>query len=160
MIKITEHKVLVTGNSFESCCNQVHKFFDLTSLVIYDCVEIQDNQCCSGQDDYFFTALTDAELKNRKSVASLVKELQQTGATDILDLENLEHGYPSKVLHVLSHFLDGFIGIDSSFYNLIDDSHWVPEQTAADIRENQAHYWLIHIDCYSATPDEASLLRM
>ncbi|WP_163339663.1 hypothetical protein [Desulfopila sp. IMCC35008] len=160
MIKIAEHKILVTGISFESCCNQVRKFFDLTSLVLYDCIEVLDKQCCSGQDDEFFTALADAEQRNRKSVNSLVKELQQTGAATILDLENLEHGYPSKVLHLLSHFLDGFIGIDSSFYNLIDDSHWLPEHTAADIRTNRARYWLIHIDCYSATPEEASLLRM
>jgi hypothetical protein len=86
--------------------------------------------------------------------------LRQTGVSDILDLEALEHGYPSKLLHMLSHFLDGFVGIDSSFYNLIDDSHWLPEHTAANIRDNGEAYWLIHIDCYSATPEEASLLRM
>lgn len=160
MIKIAQHKVLVAGDSFESCCNQVRKFFDLTSLVMYDCIEVQDGQCFSGRDNDFFTVLAEAEQKNRESVRSLVKELQQTGASDILDLEQLEHGYPSKVLHVLSHFLDGFVGIDSSFYNLIDDSHWLPDHTVEEIRKNRVPYWLIHIDCYSATPEEASLLRM
>ena len=42
------------------------------------------------------------------------------------DFHNIKQGYLSKTLHILSHFLDGFIGIDSYFYNLIDDSHWLP----------------------------------
>lgn len=160
MQKIARHKVLVTGDSFENCCHQVHKFFDLTSLVIYDCIQIIDEQCCSGLDADFFSQLQYAEQKNRERVHSLVTELQQTGAASISDLEQLEHGYPSKVLHVLSHFLDGFIGIDSFFYSIHDDSHWLSNEASEDIRANGGRYWLIHIDCYSATPEEAGLLRM
>ena len=100
------------------------------------------------------------EGKNRDRVAALALELEQTGARTIADLKHVEHGYPSKILHVLTHFLDGFIGIDSHFYNLPDDSHWVNKVRADDIRANSSHYWLIHLDCYSATPEEASLLRM
>lgn len=160
MIKIAQHKVLATGDSFESCSYQVHKFFDLTSLVIYDCIQVIDDNCRCGRDSDFFNCLAEAEQKNRESVSSLLNDLQQTGVKTIEDLSTIELGYPSKVLHVLSHFLDGFIGIDSSFYNLIDDSHWVPETTREDIQDNLDKFWLIHIDCYSATPEEAGLLRM
>ena len=160
MQQIAQHKVLAAGDSFETCCRQVSRFFDLTSLVKYDTIRVVDDQCRSGGDADFFDLLTRAEQKNRVRVASLAAELEQTGARTVADLKTLEHGYPSKVLHVLTHFLDGFIGIDSFFYNLPDDSHWVSRERADHIRANSAHYWLIHIDCYSASPEEASLLRM
>ena len=160
MEKIAQHKILVAGDSFVHCCDQVHRFFDLTSLVIYDCIQVIDDKCFNGLDDIFFAELARAEARNRATVASLVDELQQTGAKTIADLRHLEHGYPSKVLHVLSHLLDGFIGIDSHFYNLPADSHWLGEETLATIKADPAAFWLIHIDRYSASPGEAGLLRM
>ena len=54
---------------------------------------------------------------------------------------------------------DGFIGIDSYFYNLIDDSHWLPQATAKAIQKDPNHYWLLHIDCFATTAEEACLLR-
>jgi hypothetical protein len=160
MKKIAQHKLLVAGESFDNCCRQVRKFFDLTSLVIYDCIQVIDEKCRSGLDADFFDAIAAAESKNRETVNTLVDELQQTGTRTISDLRRLEHGYPSKVLHVITHFLDGFIGIDSHFYNLLDDSHWLPTGTLETITSHKGDYWLIHIDCYSATPEEAGLLHM
>lgn len=160
MERIAQHKILVSGNSFEHCCYQVRKFFDLTSLVIYDCVQVNEEKCLSGRDTAFFDEITLAEKKNRKTVNSLVDELQDTGAKTILDLKQLEHGYPSKILHVLSHMLDGFIGIDSYFYNLAADSHWLNDEARKSIQDDPANFWLIHIDCFSASPAEAGLLHM
>lgn len=160
MEKITQHKVLVAGESFANCCDQVHRFFDLTSLVMYDCIQIIDEKCVSGLDAEFFKTVAAAEGKNHATVNSLIDELQQTGVTTIADLRHLKHGYPSKVLHVISHLLDGFIGIDSHFYNLPADSHWLAEEGLAAVKADPGGYWLIHIDCYSATPEEAGLLRM
>lgn len=160
MEKIAQHKVLVAGESFQHCCDQVRRFFDLTSLVIYDCIQVIDDKCRSGLDADFFDVVATAEKKNRETVDALIDELQQTGATTITDLRQLEHGYPSKVLHIISHLLDGFIGIDSYFYNLPADSHWLTEDALETIRANAGNYWLIHIDCYSASPEEAGLLRM
>jgi len=160
MEKIAQHKVLVSGNSFENCCDQVHRFFDLTSLVMYDCVQVIGDLCRSDLDADFFETVAAAERKNREMVDTLIEELRQTGVRTIEDLRRLEHGYPSKVLHIISHLLDGFIGIDSYFYNLPADSHWLAEDARRAIRENPGSYWLIHIDCYSASPEEAGLLRM
>ena len=53
MNQISEHKMLLTGDSFDHCSEQVHKFFDLTSLVIYDCIEAVESQSCSGLDAAF-----------------------------------------------------------------------------------------------------------
>lgn len=160
MEKIAQHKVLVAGESFANCCDQVHRFFDLTSLVIYDCIQVIDDKCRSGLDQDFFEMVAAAEQKNRSTLNGLIDDLKQTGANSIDDLRRLEHGYPSKVLHVISHLLDGFIGIDSHFYNLPADSHWLSKAAQQAIRQDPAGFWLIHIDCYSATPGEAGLLRM
>jgi len=160
MEKIAQHKVLVAGNSFDNCCDQVHRFFDLTSLVMYDCVQVIGEFCRSGLDADFFEAVAAAEQKNREMLDTLIEDLQQTGARTIHDLRRLEHGYPSKVLHIIAHLLDGFVGIDSYFYNLPADSHWLGADERGAIRENPGSYWLIHIDCYSASPEEAGLLRM
>ncbi len=160
MERIAQHKVLAAGETFDVCRRHVRKFFDLTSLVIYDCIKVIEEESRSGLDADFFEVLAKAEGKNRASVNSLVAELLQAGVASINDLKGLEHGYPSKVLHVLAHFLDGFIGIDSNFYNLPDDSHWLPDSRRAEIEANPANYWLIHIDGYSDTPKEAGLLRM
>jgi hypothetical protein len=159
MHRIAQHKILVSGESYEHCCQQVHKFFDLTSLVIYDCIQVIDDKCRSGLDAGFFTDIAAAEQKNRKTVNSLIEELQQTGVQSITDLKTLEHGYPSKVLHILSHLLDGFIGIDSFFYNMLTDSHWLQEIEMNAINDTPADFWLIHIDCYSASPEEADILH-
>ena len=160
MKRLSQHKILLSGDSFEHCCDQLHKFFDLTSLVIYDCIEARSQHSCSGLDDQFFTRIAAAENRNRKMMAELITELEISGIQKTTDLQDIAQGYVSKTLHILSHFLDGFIGIDSYFYNLLADSPWLPPQTRQTIQENPGLYWLMHIDCYSATPKEAGLLRM
>jgi hypothetical protein len=160
MKRLSQHKILVAGDSFEHCCDQLHKFFDLTSLVIYDCIEARAQHSCSGLDSQFFSRITVAENRNRKMMEELITELERSGIAKSADLLDIAQGYISKTLHILSHFLDGFIGIDSYFYNLLDDSHWLPPQTRQTIQNNPGHYWLIHIDCYSATPKEAGLLHL
>lgn len=159
MKRISQHQVLLAGDSFEHCSDQVRRFFDLTSLVIYDCIEVRREHSCSGLDAGFFSRIAEAESRNRSIVGELIGELERSGIDRTQQLQRLEQGYLSKTLHILSHFLDGFIGIDSYFYNLLDDSHWLPPQTALAIRENPHHYWLIHIDGYSAAPEEAGLLH-
>ncbi len=159
MFRIAQHRILVTGDSFAACSEQVHKFFALTSLVIYDCIEVKPEQSFSGLDAGFPEALARAVAENRKIVEALIADLQKTGCRSVSDLLDLQQGYPSKVLHIITHFLDGFVGIDSYFYSLPDDSHWLPEETATAIGDNPARYWLIHIDCFSAAPEEAALLH-
>lgn len=159
MKRIVQHKMLLAGDSFEECSDHVHKFFDLTSLVIYDCIEVIEEKSFCGLDSGFFDRINLAEKKNHKIVQELIDELDQAGIQKTTDFNTLEQGYLSKTIHVLSHLLDGFIGIDSFFYNLIDDSHWLPQKTASDIQQNPSHYWLVHIDCFSAIPEEVGLLR-
>lgn len=159
MTRIAQHRVLAAGDSFTTCSRQVRRFFDLTSLVAYDCLEIRQDSSLPGSDPGFAEALAAAVAENRKIVAALVADLEKTGTHTIAELSSLPQGYPSKVLHILTHFLDGFVGIDSYFYNLIDDSHWLPEATSTAIGTDPGKYWLIRLDGYSATPDQAALLH-
>ncbi len=52
----------------------------------------------------------------------------------------MPQGYKSKMLHVITHFLDGFFGIDTFFYNLEEDSHWVSEELQKKIAEAPTYY--------------------
>ncbi len=138
----------------------MQRFFDRTTLVIYDRIQVVEEKSFSGLDDSFWQDISKAEEQNRTLTRELLEELKKNGFQSIDSLKNIHQGYESKLLHILSHMLDGFIGIDSRFYNLIDDSHWLPEKTAAAIRENQQKYWLLHLDCFASTTEEAGLLHM
>ncbi|MFT5698831.1 MAG: hypothetical protein ACI8ZB_001687 [Desulforhopalus sp.] len=160
MQRISQHNILLGGESFAHCNQQVHKFFDLTSLVIYDCIEVQELRSVSGLDAHFLEIIDQMQAKNRRIVKGLIAEISKSGITRTQDLIKIEQGYLSKTFHILSHFLDGFIGIDSHFYNLLDDSHWLSGQTRQIIEENPTHYWLLHVDGFTTTPEEASLLHI
>ncbi len=156
---IAQHKILVSGDDFNNSSRQVEKFFERTKLVIYDSVKIVEHLCYSAATEQFQQVLKDALQQNKKTLRALIQEMENTGVQTISDLLAVQQGYPSKTLHIIAHLLDGFVGIDSYFYNLLDDSHWLPAETAAAIHRSPDRYWLIHIDCYSATPDEAALLH-
>ena len=135
MQRISQHNILLGGESFTHCSQQVHKFFDLTSLVIYDCIEIRKQQSASGLDTDFWPLIYSAEQKNKETVQRLIAEISQSGINEVSDLINIKQGYLSKTFHILSHFLDGFIGVDSYFYNLLDDSHWLSPETSQLIKK-------------------------
>ncbi len=75
MQRISQHNILVAGDSFAHCNQQVHKFFDLTSLVIYDCIEIREQTSFSGLDAGFLEIIDQAQLKNRE----IAKRLRNHG---------------------------------------------------------------------------------
>jgi hypothetical protein len=129
---LARHIVLASAESKEECKAQVLHFFDTTSLVRYDRIVVDESRHLSARDDTFPAALEKALDRNRQILSELVDEL---GAA-------------------------GFIGIDSVFYNLVNDSHWLPGETAARILDEPDRFWLISLDCYSMSPREAALLHM
>lgn len=159
MKRISQHKLLATGESFAQCRSQVLHFFEKTTLVRYDSIEVREGESFSGLDADFTRQANLAISHNRQMLQYLISDLVKAGFTDINKIDTLPQGYESKTLHIISHILDGFIGIDSYFYNLIDDSHWILSQTNEDLTQHPEKYWLIHVDCFTATPEEASLLH-
>jgi hypothetical protein len=157
---LARHIILVAGESKEECKSQVLNFFDKTSLLHYDRIVVDESRQLSARDNEFSIALEKALDRNRQILSELVDELGAAGFTKRSDLPDLAQGYPSKVLHIIAHFLDGFIGIDTVFYNLVNDSHWLPGETAARILEEPERFWLVSLDGYSMSPREAALLHM
>lgn len=157
---LARHTILVNAQHYKECKAQILGFFDKTSLVRYDKISIDNDAIVNGDSDIFQEALQNGIEQNRAVLDKLIEELKTTGFSNRSDLPHLEQGYPSKILHIIAHFLDGFIGIDTSFYNLIDDSHWVPSKTVDQLMEHPTTYWLVPLDCYSMTPREAVLLHM
>ncbi len=159
MEKISEHKILLAGESFTTCRELVLHFFRKTMLVKYDRILVVREKSCNSRDSVFMQQLREAEKLNRVQVRDLVEELKQTGFSSLDSLVSIPQGYESKLLHIISHFLDGFIGIDSSFYNLIDDSHWLPENCSTFVANSEKGLWLLHLDCFATVPEEAGLLH-
>jgi len=157
---LARHSILVTGDRYEDCSAQIHSFFEKTSLVQYDRISIDDGGVINGDSSCFSEKLKNGMDQNETVLNSLIEELGSTGFDKRSDLPSLEQGYPSKVLHMIAHFLDGFIGIDTVFYNLIDDSHWITPATQKLIDEKPEKFWLVPLDGYSMTPREAALLHM
>lgn len=121
---ISDHLILVFAQNKEQACLQVQKFFKNTLLVQYDAVDILKDECLAATETEFKDKLNEAISRNQETLQKFISEFEKTGFKTLADLQHVEHGYPSKMLHIITHFLDGFIGVDTAFYNLIDDSHW------------------------------------
>lgn len=159
MQPLSSHIVLVSAKSYENACTQVQDFFDQTLLVRYDKITIRKSKSYSGKSQEFNEELSQSINANRKTLDRFIDEFAKTGFQKVADFKQVEYGYPSKLLHIITHFLDGFIGIDTTFYNLIDDSHWLPDHTQESIKKEPDHFWLIHLDGYSETPEKVSLVQ-
>ena len=123
------HSFLVSGQHSEDCKAQIDSFFEKTTLVQYDKISIDNDAIVNGGNEQFSERLKKGLDRNQAVLAKFIDELKATGFEKRSDLPSLKQGYPSKVLHIIAHFLDGFISIDTAFYNLIDDSHWISEKT-------------------------------
>lgn len=159
MQQIATHVLLVNADSSAKARAQVEDFFTSTMLVRYDQIDIADNLCLHATSADFQGTLEKAIEKNHVILQKFINELEDTGFATSKDLLTLEYGYPSKLLHIITHFIDGFIGVDSYFYNLPEDSHWVSNEIKAQIESTPNSFWLITIHGSSATPDQAALVH-
>ncbi|MBE0582993.1 MAG: hypothetical protein IH612_04445 [Desulfofustis sp.] len=135
------------------------QFLARSSLVRYDRVVNARDRDLAASDPAFAAELRRVLARNREILDGFIADLGATGKQGRIELSAIRQGYQSKVLHIIAHFLDGFIGIDSAFYNLVDDSHWLPEATASLLKNEPGKYWLLALDCYSMSPKEAALLH-
>jgi len=151
------HSILIKGPDFETCSQQVRGFFDKTTLLRYDEVLIMENETQSGSGENFWAGIEDGLASNRKVLEELLENLKTEGFLTLDDLRNLERGYLSKVLHIIAHLQDGFIGIDSRFYNLEEDSHGVSMALRQKIQATPENYWLISVKGKIAATSEDPL---
>ena len=100
----------------------------------------------NGTHHGFWDRLKSNERVNKDLLRTWIGELHATGVRSIEDLAYLPQGYPSKLLHTITHLLDGFFGVDSYFFNLVEDSHWVSEGLKQIIKKRPEGYWLISVE--------------
>ena len=149
MILFIEHDLLVSGPDLESCSQHVLSFFDKSQLVHYDSVEVDPDHSASGTDNHFDELLNKAIKANKKILGELLAKLEDDGCTTFDDLLNLPQGFQSKMLHTISHLLDGFFGIDSRFFDIDELSHWVTESRKNMIDSTPDQCWIIRVKAKS-----------
>ncbi|MBU0480177.1 MAG: hypothetical protein KKG47_03630 [Proteobacteria bacterium] len=144
------HTLLVGGENQGECKSRVIHFFQKNFLVRYDRIVIVEEKSCSAERSDFWVFAEEKMEANRRAVAALVSELQESGFQKISDLKTMGQGYESKILHVVTHLLDGFFGADTVFYNLEEDSHWLSDKLVRRIKEQPGKFWLLEVACSSA----------
>lgn len=152
--------VLVLGPDFRACEKHVHRFFSKTSLVRYETVHVEEENSLSATDSLFWKRLDEGIANNRKALEDLLGELNGYGFETLEDLLRMEQGFQSKILHTATHLLDGFIGIDTCFYSLAHDSHWLSEAQLNEIRNLPNDYWLLHIKGVITTSSGGTLSNL
>ncbi len=150
MTLTVSHTFMVTGPDRDTCSRHVHFFLDTTQLVRYDSVEIDRKHSIRGTEPRFQQELDMVLAANQAIMAELLGELRQEGCRQLDDLLTLPQGFQSKLLHTVSHLLDGFFGIDSRFFDLDEDSHRLTAKRRQQIRDTPAQCWLIGITARSA----------
>jgi len=140
------HEILVKGQDFAHCRQTVLQFFERYQLVRYSTITVVEDKSLPATDRGFQERLNEAISRNRQIVDNLTAELQREGVNTLHDLSELPQGYKTKMLHVITHLLDGFFGIDTYFYNLGEDSHWVSEKMRGLILETPSLFWMLSIE--------------
>jgi len=155
------HEFLVTGSDPSGCCVRVKNFLEKNLLLRYQELDIDQNLCVNAHHADFWPRVSAGLAENRRVLARLLAELSEQGFARTDDLVNLEQGFASKTLHTVVHILDGFIGIDSAFYNMADDSHWISRVREELIKKNPSGYHLVRAvgKCHGASPDLTGLIR-
>ena len=139
------HDFLAKAPDFSSAKAQASKFLQDTTLIRYGSVEIDHNKSCSAEHKGFWRQLDQGVAENRKIVAGLIRELELCDYSSLHDLSSVKQGFESKILHTITHMLDGFVGVDSVFYSLIEDSHWLSPSLREEIMSQPNQYWLVHV---------------
>ena len=91
------------------------------------------------------SGLQEGLAANHQAIGELLENLKDEGFTTLEDLQGVEKGYVSKIFHTIAHLLDGFIGIDSRFYNLVEDSHDISRDLQQNILAAPQNYWIIKV---------------
>ena len=148
------HDILLTGSDFESCRKRVDRFFDRTTLIHYDELLVLEDESVNGAEKKFSARLQEGLAANKRVIEELLGNLKDEGFVTLEDLQGAQKGYISKILHTIAHLLDGFIGIDSRFYNLEEDSHGITRGLQQKIIAVPPQYWILRVKGRIGSADE------
>lgn len=140
------HIFLVTGDDYPDAKGKVEHFLKKNLLVRYTTLLFDDSLTTDNLKDQFRQTTLWAEEQNRLTLQGLLTEFSDLGYESLADLSRVPQGYESKLLHTITHILDGFFGLDSFFYNLIEDSNWISPSLLGKIEgDKEADYFLVHV---------------
>ncbi len=139
----SEHIFLVEAESPEQALSQVVKFLSSYQLVRYDRFKVKREEIISVQDERFWEVLEKGLQKNYEILQGFIWELKAEGYQLVDDLRSLPQGYLSKLVHLIAHFVDGFFSVDSYFYNLIEDSHFLSPYLKRQMLIGRQNFYLI-----------------
>lgn len=159
MTNKTNHKILCQSSDFHTAKLRVIRFFEQSMLLNYDDLEIDSNLSYPATSELFWQTVDTSILENRKVLTSYMNELRNSGCENLSDIENITAGYQSKIIHLIAHFVDGFIGIDSLFFCLPEDSHWVSDTLRTTIRRTPEQFWLLHVKADFDSIDSTTLVH-
>jgi len=139
------HYFLVRSQSGELAGRHVKQYLRGNQLISYAEFFVRPEEILNGADALFWPTLAQGLAANDRFARRMLDHLKEEGVTTLEQLPDLQQGYVTKVLHTLTHLLDGFIGVDSVFYNLTEDSHRVSAGLREAIRSTPAVYWLVPV---------------
>ncbi len=154
------HSMLLQKDTFEAAREQVLNYFEKTILINYDFVEIIREKSYQGTDPEFWTELESGVSANLEAVHEFASKLKENDCHSLEDILNLRDRYSCKLLHIITHFMDGFIGVDSVFYSLIEDSHWLSEHLRNSIIQNPEQFFLVSVHAGFHDFDTASFIHV
>ena len=154
---VIAHDILLEDSDFDSCHKRVSRFFETTMLIRYDEAKVLENESINGADSEFRMRLQAGLAENQQAIENLLKCLTNEGFAHLEDLKGVEKGYISKVFHTVAHLLDGFIGIDSFFYNLEEDSHGISRNMQQLIESDPGSFWIVRVNGRIASTAEDPL---
>lgn len=151
------HRILVMGPDLERSSAHALRFLAHTPLVKYDTVRVIAAESCSGLDSRFWPWLEQGIAENRQVLEKLLADLRAAGTKDFQDILRIPQGFQSKIIHTVAHLLDGFFGIDSTFYSLPEDSHWLSDTTRNQIETTPEDFWLIKVVAAIEAPEHGNV---
>lgn len=137
------HLMLVMAPDAAKAASLVRRFLERTQLVRYDAVHLYQEEGQNAAAAGFAARLEEGLEANRRALDEVVVELKRAGIRSLDELARIPQGYQSKLAHTAVHLLDGFFGIDSAFYNLVEDSHWLTSQLRREIELAPEDYYLL-----------------
>ena len=143
----SQHIFLIDGIDYIDCKKKVEHFLRQNLLVRYPTLYFDDQQrLCASNKKPFWDTVDWGQQHNRLTIKGFIAELEDLGFESLHDLGEMMQGYESKILHTITHLLDGFFGMDSLFYNLIEDSHWVSQRLSEKINTGiPDQYFLVFV---------------
>jgi len=139
------HYFLARAHTAELAARHVERYLAGNQLISYAEFFVSAEEVLGGVHAQFWETLELGLAANDVFARQMLDHLEEEGVTTLEQLLELKQGYATKILHTLTHLLDGFIGIDSVLYNLVEDSHWVSTELRESIHVTAEEYWLVPV---------------